>query len=127
MKHNANPANKSVGWFDASTAKTFLRRCWNKLRAFTGDPEPDVEAAMEHPRVLVEPLRADGGIERPPTQGFVREDEAGQYVVCAGLTERGRPCRARMRLDETASTETRWVWTCPDCEERLIQARGGRR
>lgn len=72
-------------------------------------------------------LRVDGGTTRPPTQGFVRADEAGQYVVCAGVEARGRPCGGRLRLDERASDERRWVWRCPECDEELIQARGGRR
>lgn len=206
MRQNENSTFKPVARFAESTASNFLRRCWKKLRALAGDPEPDVEAAIQNPRVVVEevvrrdvdpsrtllgvrtqgevehrwpadngygeltsaahdeirarldlpaidagahvatvlvdldawtyevvyedldepPLRADGGTERPPTQGFVRADEQGQYVVCAGVDDRLRPCRGRMRLDERASDETRWVWTCPDCDERLIQARGGR-
>jgi hypothetical protein len=81
-----------------------------------------VYADLEEP-----PLVADGGPECPRTQGWIRADEAGQYVVCAGVDGRSRPCGGRMRLDETASDETRWVWTCPDCDERLIQGQEGRR
>jgi len=207
MKPNANVANKSVAWFGRSVGSNYLQALRKKLQALAGDTTPDVEAAVENPRVLVQacirrdvdpsltllgtrqrgavalqypadagygelltmaraeikrernlhaiapgthvatvlvdldaweydvvyevleesPLRADGGLECPRTQGWIREDEAGQYVVCAGVDERLRPCRGRMRLDEAASDETRWVWTCPDCDERLIQGQEGRR
>ena len=65
----------------------------------------------------------DGGLELPPTQGFVEEDEAGQYVVCAGLDDRARLCRGRMRLDEADSDAEQWTWRCPDCGETLIHVR----
>ena len=96
---------------------------------------PGCSAATANPNVAYlskfeadadEPV-TDGGLERPPTQGFVEEDEAGQYVVCAGVDDRARLCRGRMRLDEADSNQTRWVWACPECDERLIQVREGQR
>jgi hypothetical protein len=85
------------------------------------------EDVDDHDAVEEPALRADGGFEAPATQGWVREDETGQYVVCAGVDERGQSCDGRMRLDERAIDEGRWVWVCPDCEEALIQVRRGGR
>jgi hypothetical protein len=123
MNPHDTAADKSIGSFTNAGSKTFLRRLRNKLRRLTSGSEPDVvDADRDEP-----PLRADGGLKRPPTQGWIREDEAGPYVVCASVDARMRSCGGRMRLDEADSNETRWVWVCPDCDERLIQAREGRR
>lgn len=53
MKPNAKPANKPVGRFDASRRRNYLGRVWKKLRGLAGTPAPDVEAAVDDPRVLV--------------------------------------------------------------------------
>jgi predicted RNA-binding Zn-ribbon protein involved in translation (DUF1610 family) len=209
MSPHDTAADKSIGSFTNAGSKTYLRRLRNKLRRLTSGSEPDVEAAIENPRVLVEEIVRrdvdpsltllgtrrrgavehrwpadtgygelcsaaydeirdrldlaaiapgthvatvlvdleawdyqvvltdcedseptvcpDGGLKRPPTQGFVEDDEAGQYVVCAGVDARMRSCGGRMRLDEADSDAEQWTWRCPDCGEALIQVRRANR